>query len=103
MKRVAVIIIAVVILVSIALNIRLILILEELEESQLVDMFKGFQRDDAILYHLQNVNQKKSEEMLLEDVKAKGILFFIFTEEGRLSEKAIKELDENKQKYTQDT
>jgi len=102
-KKFAIIIISTALLASVALNIRLISVLEDYEEDQMVNMFKGFQRDNAILYHLQHNNQEKSEEMLLEDIKIKGTLFFIFSEEGRLSEKALKLLEDNKKKYDEST
>ena len=103
MKKLLIIVLSILFIASIALNIRLIQALGEFEERETISMFKELQRNDAMLYHLQNGHIEKTEGMLKKHVQMLGLLYFTFIEDGRLSKKAIKELEENKIKYKHGT
>ena len=96
MKKLIPYILSVALIASIALNVRLMYMFEESQEDHWVEYFKTLQKDDETLYYLKKGDVGKAKELLIESIKTKGMLFFIFTEENNLSEEALEEIEANK-------
>jgi hypothetical protein len=82
----------IVLIASVALNVRLVYIFEKMEEDYWILFFKDFLKADQVLYQLESGEEEKAKETLMEFIQSRAMMYFIFNEEGHLSDDAFEEI-----------